>query len=203
MRSFFEYFQLAGLVFFVAVFMGRTLYLRVKKQVNPFTLGVKKDGLQRIVELSFFVGLTLWAVEVLLYALPTQDHIFPEFLHVQLIDALPFRILGVILELIGFFLFVWALISFGESWRVGIDTETQGELVTTGAFAISRNPIFVFLDLYFLGTFLINGTLLFLLFAIAVAAGLHYQIVQEEKFLAETYGQAYKTYRARTRRYLG
>jgi protein-S-isoprenylcysteine O-methyltransferase Ste14 len=31
--------------------------------------------------------------------------------------------------------------------------------------------------------------------------GLHYQIVQEEKFLAQTYGEAYENYRSRTARY--
>jgi protein-S-isoprenylcysteine O-methyltransferase Ste14 len=43
--------------------------------------------------------------------------------------------------------------------------------------------IFVFLDLYFAGTFFINGTLIFLVFAVVVIAGVHYQIMQEESFL--------------------
>jgi hypothetical protein len=57
-------------------------------------------------------------------------------------------------------------------------------------FALSRNPIFVFLDLYAFGTFLINGTLGFLLFALVLAGGIHYQILQEENFLQRTYGTA-------------
>jgi protein-S-isoprenylcysteine O-methyltransferase Ste14 len=61
-------------------------------------------------------------------------------------------------------------------------------------FALSRNPIFVFLDLYAFGTFLINGTLGFLLFALVLATGIHYQILQEESFLRRTYGTAYHDY---------
>jgi protein-S-isoprenylcysteine O-methyltransferase Ste14 len=68
-------------------------------------------------------------------------------------------------------------------------------------FALSRNPIFVFLDLYSFGTFLINGTLGFLLFALVLAGGIHYQILQEENFLQRTYGTAYQDYCRRTARY--
>jgi len=74
-------------------------------------------------------------------------------------------------------------------------------LVTTGMFALSRNPIFVFLDLYAFGTFLINERLGFLLSALVLAAGIHYQILQEESFLRSTYGKAYHDYCRRTGRY--
>jgi len=102
---------------------------------------------------------------------------------------------------VGGAVFILALVSFGASWRIGIDAKTPGGLVTTGIFALSRNPIFVFLDLYAFGTFLINGTLGFLLFALVLAAGIHYQILQEESFLRRTYGTDYHDYCRRTARY--
>jgi protein-S-isoprenylcysteine O-methyltransferase Ste14 len=74
--------------------------------------------------------------------------------------------------------------------------------VTTGIYFYSRNPIYLFFDLYFLGTFFINGSLFFLLTAVLGALNLHYQILQEERFLADTYGAVYKAYRARTARYI-
>ena len=77
MNTFLGYFQIAGLAFFLVAFVGRTLYLRFSKNINPVTLGVGKKGLQRIVELSFFVGLLIWIVEVLLYALRTEFRLFP------------------------------------------------------------------------------------------------------------------------------
>ena len=57
MNKFFDYFQIAGQAFFLIIFIGRTLYLRFSKNINPITLGVGKRGLKRIVELAFFVGL--------------------------------------------------------------------------------------------------------------------------------------------------
>jgi len=203
MNKFFDYFQIAGLAFFLIVFVGRTLYLRFNKNFNPITLGVGKKGLKRIVELSFFVGLMVWIVEVLLYALHTEFRLFPAPLDMQLIDTMQAKLIGVALVIISFIIFIWALISFGDSWRVGIDEKTKGELVTTGIFAVSRNPIFIFINLYFIGTFLINGTLIFLGFALLIVVGLHYQIIQEEKFLAKAYGQAYQDYFAGTGRYFG
>jgi protein-S-isoprenylcysteine O-methyltransferase Ste14 len=119
----------------------------------------------------------------------------------QLINSTPAKLIGVSIVAFGFVIFVLALVSFGKSWRVGIDEKTPGELVTTGIFAVSRNPIFIFLDLYFIGTFLINGTLIFLIFAVLVVMGLHYQILQEEKALARIYGQACQDYCTRTGRY--
>lgn len=201
MNKFFDYFQIIGLTFFIFVFVGRTLYLRFSKNINPITLGVGKKWLQRVVELSFFVGLTVWIIEVLLYSLHSEFRIFLSPLDTQLISLTSVKLIGVLLIAFGFVIFILALVSFGKSWRVGIDEKTPGELVTTGILAVSRNPIFVFLDLYFFGTFLINGTLIFLIFAVLVVVGLHYQILQEEKALAKIYGQAYQNYCAKTDRY--
>jgi protein-S-isoprenylcysteine O-methyltransferase Ste14 len=48
---------------------------------------------------------------------------------------------GVLLCLAGLILFFLSLVSFGKSFRVGIDVDHSGKLVTTGVFALSRNPI--------------------------------------------------------------
>jgi protein-S-isoprenylcysteine O-methyltransferase Ste14 len=201
MSQAFDYFQIVILILFLFIFVGRTLYLRFKKGVRPITLGVGKKGLQQIAELAFFVGLLLWMTEVFLFA-RRGDLLFSGF-HVQLIASTAARVAGAVMITAGFVVFIWALLSFGSSWRVGIDARVPGDLVTGGAFALSRNPIFVFVDLYFAGVFLINGTLVFLVFAVLVLVGMHYQILQEETFLTRQYGQAYRAYCARTRRYFG
>jgi protein-S-isoprenylcysteine O-methyltransferase Ste14 len=106
------------------------------------------------------------------------------------------------LILIGFILFLLSLAAFGKSWRVGIDSKNPGKLVTNGIFSITRNPIFVYIDFYFIGTALINTNILFILFAVIVIIGLHYQILQEEKFLSNFYGEEYSEYKKRVRRYI-
>jgi protein-S-isoprenylcysteine O-methyltransferase Ste14 len=201
MRNFFDYFQVTSLILFLLVLAGRALYLRFTKNINPIAIGRGKRGFQLVFELYAFVGLAVWIIEMLCYSLHTSFRIFPSPLDVQLIDSTAARVIGVLLVIFGFVILVWAFISFGASWRVGLDVKTPGELVTTGLFAVSRNPIYIFLNLWFVGVFLINGTLIFLIFALLAIVHLHYQILREEKFLAELYGQAYEDYCARTGRY--
>lgn len=202
-EKFFDYFQLICLVFFIFVFVGRTLYLRFCRNVRVFTLGVAKRGAQRAVELSFLFVLVAWIVEVFLYTQPGSARLFPGLFAAPLIDFTPLKWVGAALIVAGQIIFLLALLAFGDSWRVGIDKQAPGTLITGGVFAVSRNPIFLFVDLYFIGTFLINGTVIFLIFAVLTVAGLHYQILQEEKFLSSNYGKVYRAYQARTGRYWG
>lgn len=197
MTGFFKAFQISMLLAFLTLFLGRTISLRAKHGVKVFTLGSGKRGLSRCIELSFSILLPLWMCALCLRVFA------PSFIEwdAPILVFLPLQLLGTMLIVGGFILFIWALISFGRSWRIGIDTKNSGSLVTTGAFAYSRNPIFVFIDLYFVGSALLDMTPLLIAFAMAVVAGTHYQILQEEGFLQARYGEEYRSYRARTARY--
>jgi protein-S-isoprenylcysteine O-methyltransferase Ste14 len=50
---------------------------------------------------------------------------------------------GVALCLAGLSILLASLVSFGRSFRVGIDVEHPDQLVTAGIFSVSRNPIYV------------------------------------------------------------
>ena len=63
---------------------------------------------------------------------------------------------GVALCFGGLLLLFLSLVSFGQSFRVGIDVDQPDKLVTTGIFAISRNPIYVGFALVLLGEFLVS-----------------------------------------------
>ena len=200
--DFFDLFQLANLTFFLAVFSGRSLYLWFTQRINPVALGEGKRGLPRVLELLLFPWLLLWMLTLVFSALHRSFQPLPFLWNPFWLDLLPAQILGVLVILAGDALFVWALASFGNSWRIGIDEKSAGALITKGVFAISRNPIYMFIDLYFLGTFLVNGKLIFLIFAIITIFALHYQILQEEKFLSNRYGQAYRDYCTKAGRYI-
>lgn len=201
--NFFDYFQIASAVIFVFIIVTRTIYMRAARNINPIVIGRGKRGLVRAAELLWFAGLFAWMVEMFLYATHSSFHIFPAPFHMALVSSELVKLIGVLLVAAGLVVFLLAFVSFGDSWRVGFDTKTPGELVTNGIFAFSRNPIYVFLDLWFLGIFLINGTLLFLIFAVLAFAVVHWQIRQEEAYLSKLYGQPYNEYRSRTKRYLG
>jgi protein-S-isoprenylcysteine O-methyltransferase Ste14 len=200
--NFFDYFQLVSVAIVFLVLVGRASYLRFSRHINPIVIGGGKRGLLLAVELLAVIGLVVWIVEVLLHAFHSGFRIWPSLLDSQLVSTFAVKSVGVALVTSGLVLFGLAFVSFGDSWRVGFDAKTPGTLVTRGVFAVSRNPICVFLDLWFTGIFLINGTLIFLIFAVLAVGFLHWQILQEEKFLLKLYGQPYQGYCAKTGRYL-
>lgn len=97
---------------------------------------------------------------------------------------------------------LFTLISFGNSFRVGIDKEKPDKLVTTGMFRLSRNPIYVCFDAFFAGLFLVHKNAVILVAVLAFALLIHRQILREEKFLSEHYGEEYEAYCEKVRRYL-
>jgi protein-S-isoprenylcysteine O-methyltransferase Ste14 len=202
MDKFPDTFQLVQLVFSVAVFIGRTLDLRITQRVNPICLGAGKEKLPRGFELLLVPWLVVWMMAVIISALRIPFRPLPALWTMVWVDLLPAQILGMLMILAGDIVFVWALISIGNSWRIGIDKGSTGMLVKEGAFAFSRNPIFVFFDLYFVGTFLVNSTLIFLIFAVITAMALHSQILQEEKYLSDRHGQAYQDHCRQAGRYV-
>jgi protein-S-isoprenylcysteine O-methyltransferase Ste14 len=200
--TFFDYFQVTSVAIVLLIFVGRAFYLRFRRNINPIAIGGGKKGVLLAVEFVAIVGFVAWIIEVSLFALHSSFRIFPSPLDSQLLNSLPVKIAGVVLVTSGLVIFGSAYASFGDSWRVGFDEKNSGALVTTGIFALSRNPIYVFLDLWFTGVFLINGTLIFLIFALLAVAVLHWQILQEEEFLVRLHGQAYRSYCAKTGRYV-
>lgn len=198
----FDYFQVASVAVFLVILVGKIFHLRLGRNINPIAIGGGKKGFRLVFELISFGGLLLWIVEVLLYAFHSGFRIFPWPFDMQLVSSQPVKLFGVAFALSGLIVFAMAYFSFGDSWRVGFDVKSPGALVTGGIFSISRNPIYLSLDLWFIGTFLINGTLIFLVFAALAIANMHWQIRQEEAFLSSLYGQPYQDYCTRTGRYV-
>ncbi len=108
---------------------------------------------------------------------------------------------GMILCLAGVVLLFLSLISFGKNFRVGIDKNQPDKLVTTGVFAFSRNPIYVAFWFALVGEFLLFSNWILLTYVIAAMWLFHRQVVREEVYLQEHYGQQYVEYSRRVRRY--
>jgi len=131
-----------------AAFIGRSAMLVIYQGINPFALGKGKTGFNRFLELFFFAGLLYWTFELVNTAMGFKWVILPNVFYVKLFENIFLQGLGCLMLIAGWVLFLWALFSFGASWRIGIDSYSPGKLVTSGIFTISRNPIFVAVDLY-------------------------------------------------------
>ena len=104
--------------------------------------------------------------------------------------------------LIGLLFLLWSLVSFGQSFRIGIDIDHPDQLITSGVFAVSRNPIYVAFAMILLGQFLVFSNWILLIYTGAAFWLFHRQILREEDFLKQHYGEAFMAYCQRVRRYL-
>jgi len=120
-----------------------------------------------------------------------------QFFHSEIIPWV-----GVFFCLAGLAWLLWSLVSFGHSFRVGIDMEHPDQLITTGVFAFSRNPIYVAFALILIGQFLIFSNWIILLYLIAGTWLFHRQVLREEEYLKKHYGKEYLEYSNRVRRYV-
>src|SRR6267142_3587159 len=109
---------------------------------------------------------------------------------------------GVAFCLAGLIVLFLSLVSFGKSSRIGIDAVRPDQLVTTGIFAVSRNPIYVGFGSVLLGQFLLFPDWILLAYMLAGVWLFHRQVLREEGYLRAHYGQQYIEYCDRVRRYL-
>ena len=76
-------------------------------------------------------------------------------------------------------------------------------LVTTGIHGWSRNPIYIGMFLVYAGIGIAAGSPWILILALPLAITLNYGIVaREERYLERSFGDAYRDYKVRVRRWL-
>jgi len=193
--------QLATLALLAAMGIGRIVILK-SKNIQVFVLDSQMTKTQQINGIFFVICFFIWIFESISYSLSLNFHIPLSIIDALTIQHIVIKIIGIIILVFGLIVYAVALYSFHNSWRIGIDRENPGELITNGIFKYSRNPIYLSLDLLVSGTFLLQGHFIFLVLCVAITTSLHIQILQEESFLIQTYGNSYLKYRSKVSRYL-
>ena len=113
------------------------------------------------------------------------------------------RFTGFVIGMLGDLIFLLSVLCMKDSWRAGIPDQDHTELVTSGIYRFSRNPAFLGFDLMYVGALLLYGNLLTLGFSVFAIVMLHLQILQEERYLVNTFGAPYQEYCRHVSRYLG
>ena len=201
MNRFFELFPLAALacMFCLGGVRGAMLY---RRGIRVIAVDWERTPVEMLCDLVLITSLLAWAYHVIAYSWPLPESFVISSLGLKLIDNTAAKAVGSLLLTAGVVIYGMALIVFGNSWRLGIDRETPGGLVTTGIFAWTRNPIYLAFDLLFIGMFLVQGRLVFMLLAGILILMIHETICREERFLRGQYGEAYRDYCARVGRYV-
>lgn|ERR1700752_214277 len=186
-----EYFAALTIILMLGMVLTRVLMLR-RRGIAAMQFGKidKTDFL--IPPFALFYFYLVFANAFNLPAVSTQ-----EFFHSEIVAWI-----GVFFCLAGLLLLLWSLVSFGQSFRVGIDAEHPDKLITNGVFAFTRNPIYVAFATILLGQFLIFSSWILLVYVVAGIWLFHRQVLREEEYLKQHYGQEYLEYCNRVRRYL-
>lgn len=109
---------------------------------------------------------------------------------------------GLVLACAGLAIAVRAQIEMGRNWRVGNDEGSETELVRSGLFACSRNPIYVGFIAISTGLFLAMPNAATLVCAVLNPFVLSRIIRLEEDFQRARHGEAFDDYAAKVRRWL-
>lgn len=187
------------IIYFGIAFVLKSVVFAKRIGKNPLVLP-KDDSAYGLIGFYFKLTLIAMFLYVVAYALFPNWH--DNFLPIIQLDNLTIKYVGLGLLFISL---VWTVIAQGNmknSWRIGIDTDTKTELVTSGLFSISRNPIFFGMILSLVGLFLTTPNALTALFLILGYVLIQIQIRLEEEFLTKEHGQAYIDYKQRVRRLL-
>ncbi len=102
--------------------------------------------------------------------------------------------IGLGMYIIGIILSIWVGISFL--------TAPMGKLITRGCYKFSRNPIYMVNILIAISIVLMSASWILVLLLIVYLVFNHLEILAEERFCAETYGEDFEIYKKKVRRYL-
>ena len=113
--------------------------------------------------------------------------------------------LGIFVSTIGFLLLIVSIKSFIDSKTTinPLNLKKSTYLVTSGVFRFSRNPMYLGMLLFLLGTAIIlniiGGLIISILFIFYMN---FFQIIPEEKALQNLFGKNYRNYRKTVRRWI-
>lgn len=138
------------IIYFGVAFVLKSVVVAKRIGKNPLVLP-KDNSAYGLIGLYFKLTLIAMFIYVLAYAFFPTWH--DNFLPIVQFNNQTVKYIGLTLLFISL---VWTVIAQGHmknSWRIGIDTDTKTELVTSGLFSVSRNPIFFRNDFEFSRTF--------------------------------------------------
>jgi protein-S-isoprenylcysteine O-methyltransferase Ste14 len=197
----FEKLPFISYLILILILTGRVIYLQIR-QVNTGMGNNESNSSKRWLLPVLFLVFLLWIFEISRAAVGFKLKVLPEFLTNTLTNSYYFKGFGAVYVFVGLIGFTITLLHFGNSLRFGLHKDNKGKLITTGIFSLSRNPFFLSLEFYFLGIAIMLPSIFFIGFTLASFIGIHYFILKEERFLLENYGDEYRLYQEKTRRYL-
>lgn len=184
-------------VYLALAFGLRTLIqLRRTGSTGFHGLGGRPGSPEWIAGVGFTVALLVGAAAPVLALLDVVEPF-------SALDVTAAHVAGLVLAVGGIGLTFYAQVAMGASWRIGVDPAERTQLVTTGPFALVRNPIFAAMLPTALGLTLLVPSWVAIAGLAGLVVALELQVrVVEEPYLLQAHGDAYAAYAARVGRFV-
>ena len=114
---------------------------------------------------------------------------------------LPFKT-GTIWFYIGLFVFIIGLIIITVA-TCNFITVLSDQLITKGVYKLTRHPMYLSTILICFGSGISSGSLIFLCLSVILALCLHKEVLVEEKYCLDIYGETYQEYLNCVPRWIG
>ena len=125
------------------------------------------------------------------------------FLPIKKIIVQPYNYLGIVLILVGLLIDVWAWMLFRKRKTTLNPYKRPLKLVNSGLFKISRNPMYLGMDLILWGVSTSLGSLITFIFPIIFIILIEKLFISlEEKNLEKRFGKKYLDYKKKIRRWI-
>jgi len=196
----FDIFPLTSFFILEILIAGKAIILKNNNvKVSPTS---EKGSFKKYILFAIYLLVVLvFALELINPVFYTGLSFLPTTLSAPLSASFILKIIGILVTTASLLFLSKTLLDFKNSLRFGHDPNNLGELITTGVFSISRNPFFISIELYFTGIALLLTTPFFIAIALLSIISIHFYILKEEKFLIDNYGESYKSYVKKVRRY--
>jgi protein-S-isoprenylcysteine O-methyltransferase Ste14 len=187
------------LMYFGFAFVWKSWVNYKQTGVNPVVLPKSDDAYGYVAKGFKLVMIALFVFCVINLLLPNLSAFFGTF---TLPYSSVFSAFGWILMVVALFVTLKAQNDMKTAWRIGIDKQVKTDLMTSGLFEFSRNPIFLSMRASLLGLFLVSPSTVTALFACLGEVFMQIQVRLEEVHLFGLHGEKYTQYQQRTRRWL-
>lgn len=179
------------LLIFYSIYFGKMI-LQKRQGIRTHQIGVRKEKNLHTVEVLMSIA-TTWIVVVQIFSIVMNWSYLSESA----------RFTGFLLGMVGDAIFLIAVVTMKDSWRAGIPDKDQTKFVRTEIYAFSRNPAFLGFDFMYIGVCLLFCNWLMIISSLFAIVMLHMQILQEESYLVNVFGEDYAAYKNQVGRYLG
>lgn len=188
----------AAVLTYMALFLILTARAARASERSLWLFGKGSEG-QALPALLFrlsFIGAALYALAALLLGDELADPIH------DALDGHFGDVVGGVLILAGVALALYAQIYMGRSWRIGAASGELGNIVRTGPFALSRNPVFVGQMMLFLGLAAALPSVIQFALPLMLIVAVYLQVRIEERVLDRDFGTDHRAYRCEVRRWI-